>query len=319
MSNGSPKSSHSINNNASPNKTKVKSIPFAELDKKKILKKLVRDLNRRIDADAEVALTARTNDTRVRQLAESILNEYITYFSSSRHRADKFHKRWTSFKSNLVDVRNKTFFRKILSGSIRLCDLPKMNSHDMMDESVRNERLREERAKLTLIQEANDEHNRLVLEHKRAVNENMGLSSLDHGLDCPQTHQGEQPRNYDGESSEEKEKTRRWHEETITKMIIRVPTPITSSRSDIEMVSDAELDMHVVGSTQQPSAVATRDDSGELGGGEMIEELVESIGDVLPVLTLRPEDLLTSPSLSEMPTDNVKLIYLSTLTQNCKI
>lgn len=262
------------------------------IDSKKLTATLVRDLTRRIENDAEMALTIGVDVNRLEVLSETIFEEFNSQYCNL---PDKFHKKWTSFKSNLMDSKNKTFIRKILSGSIRPCELPIMNSDDMMDETIRRERLREEKAKLRRIKEASKEHNRFVWEHKKAINEKLGLLSS-------------------GVVDEDEENVQ---EDESAERRVSLSSSVSSKNDDDDEGEKLVKDLNVTMENVNP--VELQDECGrqmsEVDQEEICpKSLVDSISDVLPILHLRPEDLLAYPH-SEQQQDSNTIKKVSCLTK----
>lgn len=152
------------------------------IDREQIVNHLLQDFSKRVENEID-SKTERPSEGKLRTLSETIFDEFQRHFADNRA---ELTKKWTSFKQNLRDTKNKSFYRKILSGLILPAELPNMSSEDMMDDEVKNEKRRREEAELKLLKDANEEQNAAILRHKSAINEKLGFSKLD-GIDLEQT------------------------------------------------------------------------------------------------------------------------------------
>lgn len=155
---------------------------LSQSNEEKHVSLLQSDFEKRLSGEATDTGT-RLSETELRTLCQSIYNEYKKHFADIS--LSKFHMKITSLRSNLADVKNRTFYRKILNGSIVPSKLPEMSSADMMDDSLKDEEKRQEEAKLRMIIDQNVEHNVALLRHISEVNEKLGFSKLA-GIDCDQ-------------------------------------------------------------------------------------------------------------------------------------
>lgn len=156
---------------------------ISQSSEEKLVSLLQSDFEKRLSCETSETGTHRLSETELRSLCQSIYNEYKKHFADIS--MSKFHMKMTSLRSNLSDVKNKTFYRKILNGSIVPSKLPEMSSADMMDDSLKDEEKRQEEAKLRMIIDQNVEHNVALLRHISEVNEKLGFSKLA-GIDCDQ-------------------------------------------------------------------------------------------------------------------------------------